>query len=316
MPSMSSSSAPGIAAAVARPPETCTIWSARPWIDQGRHPQRAQPRAAVGLGEDRQHLAHHAVGAEPAVPGLLGAGAAPPRGPRGRPGSRSSATAAPRSRRTPSRPGPRGAISIGSSLGCCQPTVRLPIVDMMLVSERTRAGCSIAIVCTIIPPIDTPTTCADVEPEVVEQAERVVGHVGQGVRRPARAAGEGPHQRRAADPAADLASSGRCRGCRSGSRRSRARRAACRAPGPTRSSGRRGPSPAAAARRRGRRRSGSTARRRGRPGRRAPRRRDGGSVSVACAMGPVNSGDGTGSTPGVPICPAIRRAGRRTVVRS
>ena len=31
MPSMSSSSAPGIAAAVARPPETCTILSASPW---------------------------------------------------------------------------------------------------------------------------------------------------------------------------------------------------------------------------------------------------------------------------------------------
>ncbi len=31
MPSMSSSSAPGMAAAVARPPETCTILSARPW---------------------------------------------------------------------------------------------------------------------------------------------------------------------------------------------------------------------------------------------------------------------------------------------
>ena len=32
MPSTSSSSAPGIAAAVARPPETWTILSARPWI--------------------------------------------------------------------------------------------------------------------------------------------------------------------------------------------------------------------------------------------------------------------------------------------
>ena len=44
---------------------------------------------------------------------------------------------------------------------------------MMLVSERTRAGCSIAIVCAIIPPIDTPTTWARLDPEVVEQPERV-----------------------------------------------------------------------------------------------------------------------------------------------
>ena len=62
---------------------------------------------------------------------------------------------------------------------------------MMLVSERTRAGPAIAIVCAIMPPIETPTTCADVDAEVVEQPERVVGHVLEGyggrTRRPAKA---------------------------------------------------------------------------------------------------------------------------------
>ena len=35
---------------------------------------------------------------------------------------------------------------------------------MMLVSDRTRRGCSMAIVCAIIPPIDTPATWADSRP--------------------------------------------------------------------------------------------------------------------------------------------------------
>ena len=35
---------------------------------------------------------------------------------------------------------------------------------MIEVSERTRAGCAIAIVCAIIPPIDTPTTWAVSQP--------------------------------------------------------------------------------------------------------------------------------------------------------
>ena len=44
------------------------------------------------------------------------------------------------------------------SVGC--PTLRSPVLDMIDVMLRTRSGCSIAIVCTIIPPIDTPTTWA------------------------------------------------------------------------------------------------------------------------------------------------------------
>jgi hypothetical protein len=41
-----------------------------------------------------------------------------------------------------------------------QPTVRRPVVDMMEVSESTRSGCSMTMVWAIMPPIDTPVTCA------------------------------------------------------------------------------------------------------------------------------------------------------------
>jgi hypothetical protein len=40
------------------------------------------------------------------------------------------------------------------------PTDAAPVVDMIDVSDRTRAGCSIAVVWAIIPPIDAPTRCA------------------------------------------------------------------------------------------------------------------------------------------------------------
>ena len=55
-------------------------------------------------------------------------------------------------------------MSAGIRRGSCQPTVRLPVVDMMLVSDRTRFGCSIATVCAIMPPIEMPATCADSRP--------------------------------------------------------------------------------------------------------------------------------------------------------
>ena len=42
--------------------------------------------------------------------------------------------------------------------GAAGGTSRLPVVDMIEVIERTRAGCSIATVCAIIPPIEAPTT--------------------------------------------------------------------------------------------------------------------------------------------------------------
>ena len=44
------------------------------------------------------------------------------------------------------------------------PTSRSPVVDMIDTTERTTWGCSIAMVCTIIPPMDAPTTCAGAMP--------------------------------------------------------------------------------------------------------------------------------------------------------
>jgi hypothetical protein len=40
----------------------------------------------------------------------------------------------------------------------------LPVVDIMLVSVRTRCGRAIAMVWAIMPPIETPTTCAESRP--------------------------------------------------------------------------------------------------------------------------------------------------------
>ena len=42
-----------------------------------------------------------------------------------------------------------------------EPTRRLPVVDIIETSERTRSGWRIAIVWPIIPPIEAPVTCAD-----------------------------------------------------------------------------------------------------------------------------------------------------------
>ena len=141
MPSTSSSSAPGMAAAVARPPETCTILSARPWTTSVGHAHARAAGGAVGLGQHRQHLAQRAAGARR-------------RGRRSRrrrcAGASSWLRVAGRAdqpphrarccRRTPRGRAAAGRSSAGNSRGCCQPTVRLPVVDMMLVSERTRAG--------------------------------------------------------------------------------------------------------------------------------------------------------------------------------
>ena len=59
-----------------------------------------------------------------------------------------------------SRLGPREVSSAGRRVGLCQPTDRLPVVDMMLVRDRSRCGCSTAMVWAIMPPIETPTTWA------------------------------------------------------------------------------------------------------------------------------------------------------------
>ena len=50
--------------------------------------------------------------------------------------------------------------SFGMIDGAIRPLLRSPVLDMIDVSDRTRCGCSIAMVCAIMPPIDIPTTCA------------------------------------------------------------------------------------------------------------------------------------------------------------
>ncbi|MNY44990.1 hypothetical protein D3C86_1800620 [compost metagenome] len=52
--------------------------------------------------------------------------------------------------------GPPNTAAIVSRWIC--PTDGSPVVDIIEVNERTRSGCSMAIVCAIAPPIDAPTT--------------------------------------------------------------------------------------------------------------------------------------------------------------
>ena len=59
---------------------------------------------------------------------------------RGSRGSRSPSTSRRSAARRPRGPACGGATSIGSSDGLCHPTVRRPVVDMMLVIDSTRAG--------------------------------------------------------------------------------------------------------------------------------------------------------------------------------
>ena len=117
-----------------------------------------------------------------------------------------------------------------------------------------------------MPPIEMPHDVRGVEPEVVEQAEAVVGHVVERVRRRGRRARRRrsvrTRIRRVTRPRRDPGGAAGVAVVVADHVEARGRPAAGRSPGPTRSSARRAPSPAAAARRRGRRRSGSRSRRR------------------------------------------------------
>ena len=61
------------------------------------------------------------------------------------------------------------------------PFQRLPVVDMIEVSESTQLRVCTASVWAIIPPIDAPTTCAGPRSSSSQQAGGVVGHVGERV---------------------------------------------------------------------------------------------------------------------------------------
>ena len=95
-----------------------------------------------------------------------------------------------------------------------------PVVDMIDVSVSTRSGCSIAIVWTIIPPIDAPTTwaarCRGASSRPTASAamsDSVYGTVGCTGSSASRDAGT---EIEVDALAVELASTGRRRGCRSG----------------------------------------------------------------------------------------------------
>ena len=67
MPGISTSCAPGIAFAVARPPDGRTSLSSAPWMTVAGRRQPAQLRGAVAVGDDRRELALRALRVVPAV---------------------------------------------------------------------------------------------------------------------------------------------------------------------------------------------------------------------------------------------------------
>ena len=73
------------------------------------------------------------------------------------------------------------------------PTRRSPVVDSIDPSDSTRSGLVMAIVWAIIPPMDTPVTCARSIPSSSRSPKRVVRHVLQQVGRPDREAGHRLH---------------------------------------------------------------------------------------------------------------------------
>ena len=63
-----------------------------------------------------------------------------------------------------------GANSRARASGVGWPTSSSPVVDMTDVIERSRSGCSMARVCTIMPPIDRPITWARSTPRASSTA--------------------------------------------------------------------------------------------------------------------------------------------------
>ncbi len=60
-----------------------------------------------------------------------------------------------------SRPVPGPLNSVPNAFQVGSPSQRLPVLDIIETSERTRSGLRIAAVWAIIPPIEAPTRCAD-----------------------------------------------------------------------------------------------------------------------------------------------------------
>ena len=242
------SRAPGIARAVARPPEGDTSRSAVPWMTSVGARDAAQLGRAVAGGDDRGELAARARRVVVAVEALRGELADVVVVAQEARASRSRANTSHHvldERLALARR--RGAAGPGR---CAAPAARcggLPVLDMIETSERTELGWRAASVWAIMPPIEAPITCAGRQVELVEQPRGVVGHVGERVARRARGAQQQlrDRRRRARDVrrAPDVAvveahdveaARGELRG-----RSPRARRSsACRGPSPAAPSGR------------------------------------------------------------------------------
>ena len=279
MPSMVTSSAPGMAAAVERPPLTWTILSALPWMTSAgmrrlrsrgvRSPcvrmasiWRTTPLALTPRSKVSPARVRRASGA----------------------GGRRRTRSAPTWRRCCRRRRP------GRPCAADQPREEGGVLPADGASSGRRADAGQRPHPRRV--LDRRSSGRSCRPSTRRRGARTPGRGGRAARRrrrPGRTSCTAPARGRSAKARTSWsrrtgprpATTGRCRGCRSARRGSRRLPAARRTPGPTTSSGRSAPSPAAAARRRGRRRSGSRARPGCRPGRGARRtRREAGCVSV------------------------------------
>ena len=120
---------------------------------------------------------------------------------RGSPARRCGARRTPSPATYSSRVRPARRSRCGSSRGSWKPTRRLPVVDDSEVSDSTRSGDSSAMVCAIMPPIDTPATWAARSPRWSMQRDAVRGHVAQRVGHRHPAAEEGVDEVLAGDAA-------------------------------------------------------------------------------------------------------------------
>ena len=241
MPGTSTSSAPGMARAVARPPDTWTSLSLRPWMTRAGIVQPLQGLGAIGLSQHCLHLTDHPGRADAPVVGLGRPLARLLRGDRVR-------------RRADRRPGLHRALDglLPGALGRAEQHGKQPRVlppdrapagrrhdrhegeHAIAVLERQCLGDHAA--------HRDPRDVGLVDAEMVEQPDRVVGHVAQRVGMLVLPARESADHVAAMTALAHAAwSTGRRRGCRIGSRRTRARRTARRTRAPTRSAGRRDP---------------------------------------------------------------------------
>ena len=162
IPSTTHSSAPGTASAVARPPGGVTSGSAEPWTTRVGTATSARPVGPVRRGEDGGELADRPV--RVVAPVVVPGGPSPYlRLVEGEPGRGED-------------PGhldglvDDGVPSLGRlhqegahGLGGGRPAAG-PGVDMIDVRVRVRVGWSMANCWAIIPPMDTPSTCADPMP--------------------------------------------------------------------------------------------------------------------------------------------------------